>query len=125
MLGVVLVLGATVVAVLLLARRQPSPFSSYDDLRRQNHAVWRGTSRAQLRAALAAHPVAAGFPAPLREELLLLAAREPFGAAERERAHAILAEALRGFPLRPGTIEEVWHLEGIFEELTASQHRAA
>lgn len=79
-------------------------------------------SRAEARGRLAADPWL-GHPNArvYRDELLALAETSPWDAATRARAVALVGKALaaQDFLARPGTIEDVWAIEGYLDRLAA------
>lgn len=63
-----------------------------------------------------------GHPASVaqRREMLALVIGGPLGPAERTRCEELLKEAMRtqNYLLCPGTIEDIWWLEGILDRLS-------
>jgi hypothetical protein len=63
---------------------------------------------------LLTHPAASAEQVRIRA---LVAA--PLHAEQRAECQTLLEEALRkqGYPMRPGSVEDVWMLEGLFDRL--------
>lgn len=97
----------------------PDPYPSFEELRQQNAEEGRRRSRAEAIAEIEGFPL---FRAPeaagQRAELLELL-QSPFDGQARARCGELTQEALRatGALVRPGTVEELWYLEGLFDRL--------
>lgn len=93
----------------------------FDELRAQTRRSGQSLSRQEARARLFADPRVNHLQArPMREQLAALAdAPAPWDQAACARAHALLREALaaQGFLARPGSVEEIWLLEGYLDRL--------
>lgn len=93
--------------------------SSFDDLREANRSAARTLTRAEAQARiehskLLSHPHAAEE----RRQILTLISG-PFDRAAHARSLELLSAALQAqsYLLRPGTVEDVWILEGLFDRL--------
>ena len=98
--------------------RIPGDSDGYADLQRATRDGVR-MSRDEARAAIATHPLFDGAAEGLRARLLDAAAQGT-GPSVRDTCIALVHEAVRTKQvlLRPGTVEDLWHLEGIVDRLT-------
>ena len=94
-------------------------FPSDGDLRKAHHDAARALSRGEARERIERnwilqHPASA----KQREEIVALISG-PFGQAEHARCLELLYAALKAqsYLLRPGTVEDVWALEGLINRL--------
>jgi len=97
--------------------------SDYETLRQQTRLEARALPRAEaLRRLEAASELSAPNAASLREELLRLARGPRLDATARQRCDTLLQEILRvsRYPVRPGSVEQIWYLEGLLDRLTTS-----
>jgi hypothetical protein len=94
---------------------------SFEELAARNRDAGRALSREEAQRFLEANPLltppAAAVPSAA---LLRLIGGPPLSLAERQRAGELLREilTLSDYPLRPGTVEDVWYLEGVLDRLT-------
>ena len=93
--------------------------SPYDALAASSRAWAKRFSPAEARTriekhAILSHPAASAEHARIRA---LLAGA--FHAEQRAECQTLLKASLRkqGYPMRPGTVEDVWMLEGLFDRL--------
>lgn len=98
-----------------LDRLFPAP--SYDDLRAENRAAGRALSKADARRGIATCALLAAPGAEAMRAEVLALVDGPFDAAARARCDVLVDDAIRatGWLVRPGTVEELWYLEGLFD----------
>jgi hypothetical protein len=97
--------------------------SNYETLRQEIRSRARALPRAEaLRRLEAASELGNPRAASLREELLRLARGPRLDAAARQRCDTLLQEILKvsNYPVRPGSVEQIWYLEGLLDRLTTS-----
>jgi hypothetical protein len=95
------------------------PSSSYDDLRKGHYDAARALARDEARDGIERNPILL-HPASAQQRAEIVALISgPFGQAEHARSLELLRAALeaQSYLLRPGTVEDVWALEGLFNRL--------
>ncbi|MBW8876247.1 MAG: hypothetical protein JF614_14875 [Acidobacteria bacterium] len=92
---------------------------SFAELRAANRSAAQTLTRAEAQARIENHPIL-NHPAAAEERKQILALLSgPFDRAAYARSQELLTAALQAqdYLLRPGTVEDVWILEGLFDRL--------
>lgn len=95
-------------------------FPTFADLEARTRRQAMALPRAEARARLAADPRLNHEAAVVFRDRLLALIDAPWTPATREQARDLVSQALaaQGFLARPGTIEDVWMIEGYLDRLS-------
>ena len=99
----------------LLKRLFPIP--SFEDLRAANRASARSLSKEEARRRIADHPLLSPPEAShIRSEILGFV-DGAFDQPTRDRCDGLVTDAIAAtkYLVRPGTVEEIWYLEGLLD----------
>jgi hypothetical protein len=100
-----------------LSRLLPEMGPSFDELRALGRADARKLPKEVARQKIGEHPLLSTPEAAHVRARILACLDGPFDQSARDQCDAMLRDAIAvtKHPVRPGTVEEIWYLEGLLD----------